>query len=348
MPVEPTKYAGGSLPTQRTWAAIPVAELVRADEVDAEIGAQITTFDGTLGDLAALDTVGSDQVDAAAVTYAKIQNVSAADKILGRSTAGAGTVEEITCTPAGRALLDDAAATNQRDTLGLGGSATLDVGTGAGTVAAGNDSRLPTFDQKSALAGTGTPGSSDKFVNESTLGGSATLEVGTSVGTVAAGDDSRLPTSDQKSALAGTGTPSASDKFVNESTLAGALSGWDYDSGWVSVATADATKAFAHSQGSTDVKLKRIQFQDANAIPIDVEATISSEVISGSGSEVSGFYGRATDANTYTLHRATNTGYDGAGNVHSWRPGYWSRAAAPAGWAGQQPTQVRLQLKFSV
>lgn len=55
-----------------------------------------------------------------AVTYAKMQNVSATDKILGRSTAGAGDVEEITCTAAGRALLDDADAAAQRTTLGVG------------------------------------------------------------------------------------------------------------------------------------------------------------------------------------------------------------------------------------
>lgn len=60
-----------------------------------------------------------------AVTYAKIQNVSATDKLLGRSTAGAGTVEEITCTSAGRALIDDVDASAQRTTLGLGSLATL-------------------------------------------------------------------------------------------------------------------------------------------------------------------------------------------------------------------------------
>lgn len=59
-----------------------------------------------------------------AVTYAKIQNVSATDKLLGRSTAGAGDVEEIACTAAGRALLDDADASAQRTTLGLGTLAT--------------------------------------------------------------------------------------------------------------------------------------------------------------------------------------------------------------------------------
>jgi len=51
-------------------------------------------------------------------------NVSATDKLLGRSTAGAGAVEEITLTSAGRALLDDADAAAQRTTLGLGTAAT--------------------------------------------------------------------------------------------------------------------------------------------------------------------------------------------------------------------------------
>jgi len=63
-----------------------------------------------------------------AVTYAKMQNVSATDKILGRSTAGAGNVEEITCTAAGRALLDDADAAAQRVTLGFASAAPTAAG----------------------------------------------------------------------------------------------------------------------------------------------------------------------------------------------------------------------------
>ena len=49
-----------------------------------------------LGSLATLSTVGSGQIDNSAVTYAKIQNVSATSRVLGRITAGAGVVEELT------------------------------------------------------------------------------------------------------------------------------------------------------------------------------------------------------------------------------------------------------------
>lgn len=55
-----------------------------------------------------------------AVTYAKIQNVTATDRLLGRSSAGSGDVEEIVCTAYARGLLDDADAATARTTLGLG------------------------------------------------------------------------------------------------------------------------------------------------------------------------------------------------------------------------------------
>lgn len=53
-----------------------------------------------------------------AVTYAKMQNVSATDRILGRSTSGAGDVEEIACTAAARSVLDDSTVAAMVDTLG--------------------------------------------------------------------------------------------------------------------------------------------------------------------------------------------------------------------------------------
>lgn len=57
------------------------------------------------------------------VQYSDLANV-ATDKVLGRATAGTGAVELVDCTAAGRALIDDADATAQRATLGLGTAAT--------------------------------------------------------------------------------------------------------------------------------------------------------------------------------------------------------------------------------
>jgi hypothetical protein len=48
------------------------------------------------GALAALNTVGTSQIDNDAVTYAKIQNISATARVLGRITAGSGDAEELT------------------------------------------------------------------------------------------------------------------------------------------------------------------------------------------------------------------------------------------------------------
>ena len=64
-------------------------------------------------------SIGTAAISGNAVTYAKLQNVSATDRLLGRSSVGSGIVEEIVCTAAGRALIDDASASDQRTTLGL-------------------------------------------------------------------------------------------------------------------------------------------------------------------------------------------------------------------------------------
>ncbi|MBM3617729.1 MAG: DUF2793 domain-containing protein, partial [Alphaproteobacteria bacterium] len=80
---------------------------------------------GILADTATIDFTYNDGANSItadvkdnSITYAKVQNVSATDKLLGRASSGAGSIEEITCTAAGRALLDDADAAAQRMTLG--------------------------------------------------------------------------------------------------------------------------------------------------------------------------------------------------------------------------------------
>lgn len=75
--------------------------------------------DGDKGDITVSASGATWTIDASTITYAKMQNVSATDKILGRSTAGAGVVEEITCTATGRSIIDDASTSAVRTTLGL-------------------------------------------------------------------------------------------------------------------------------------------------------------------------------------------------------------------------------------
>lgn len=77
----------------------------------------------------------------------------AADKGVYFTSGTAASLMDLTS--AGRALLDDSNAAAQRTTLGLGNASTLSVGTSAGTVAAGDDSRLaiPSDAELTALAG---------------------------------------------------------------------------------------------------------------------------------------------------------------------------------------------------
>lgn len=81
-------------------------------------GNQTVTLSGDVagsGATAITTTIAND-----AVTYAKIQNVSNTDKLLGRVSASAGDIEEVTCTDFAQSFLDDADATAGRATLGLG------------------------------------------------------------------------------------------------------------------------------------------------------------------------------------------------------------------------------------
>lgn len=69
-----------------------------------------------LGALAVKDTIATGDIDANAVTLAKLQALGA-NKLLGAITAGDPV--EVDCTAAGRALIDDASAATQRATLGV-------------------------------------------------------------------------------------------------------------------------------------------------------------------------------------------------------------------------------------
>ncbi len=126
---------------------------ITISQVGEPVAPSAILADGTYGDISISGntwTVVNNAINGAkiandSVTFAKMQNI-ATDRLLGRATAGSGDVEEITLTAAGRALLDDASASAQRTTLGLGTSAILNVSTlgdaASGEVVTGSDSRL--------------------------------------------------------------------------------------------------------------------------------------------------------------------------------------------------------------
>lgn len=66
------------------------------DNSVAEIGASSGVSDGDKGDITVSSSGSTWTIDNDAVTYAKMQNVSATNRILGRDSSGAGVIEEIT------------------------------------------------------------------------------------------------------------------------------------------------------------------------------------------------------------------------------------------------------------
>lgn len=96
----------------------------------------------------------------------------AQDKILGRSSSGAGAVQEITCTAAGRALIDDADAAAQRTTLGI----TYPVPTAGIVDDAVTLAKIAAFGGASKLLGAGSGGADPA---EIALGDGLSMETNT-------------------------------------------------------------------------------------------------------------------------------------------------------------------------
>lgn len=118
--------------------ATPATKVLVVDGADNTIktntvGQIVSGADGDKGDIVVSGSGSIWTIENDAVTYAKMQNVSATGKVLGRSSLGPGNVEEIDCTAAGRAIIGAADAASQRTILELVSIATTGSATDLGT-----------------------------------------------------------------------------------------------------------------------------------------------------------------------------------------------------------------------
>jgi len=123
-------------------AAAPVANTLANFKTWLALSLSDISGDGAL---AALNTVGTSQIDADAVTYAKLQNISATSRVLGRITAGSGDAEELT-----GANIRTILGTLDADTVG-GQSAAAIVTSAANTIRNGAGAAYDTLIEIQAL-----------------------------------------------------------------------------------------------------------------------------------------------------------------------------------------------------
>jgi hypothetical protein len=159
-------------------------------------------------------------------------------------------------------LSDLASASTARGNLGLGDSATRNIGTSSGTAAAGDDSRITGAAQKTAnLSDLPSPNTARTNLG---LGGAALLNIGTSAGTAAAGDDTRITGAAQKTANL-SDLASASTARINLGLGAAALLNVGTSAG--TVAAGDDYRILDATQKSTVYPLAGYGLLAASGVP---------------------------------------------------------------------------------
>jgi hypothetical protein len=215
-------------------------------------GAVTGTGTGSFVTTLSTGIVGTTNIAGGAVTYSKIQNTSSSDVILGRSTAGGGTVQEISCTSAGRALLDDADAAAQRTTLGLGDLAVANGTWTDGSSFSGTSSGTNTGDQTITLTGAVTGSGTGSFATTLASDIVAAANLQASAVTTAKINDSAVDENkigDQATCIVSAATPSGTGAFVGQAWFNTATSiayrwngtAWTQEAGIQTVTVTDST-----------------------------------------------------------------------------------------------------------
>jgi hypothetical protein len=189
------------------------------DQTITLTGSVTGTGTGSFATAISAGAVTSAAISSAAVTYDKIQNVTATDRLLGRTSAGAGSVEEISCTAAGRALLDDADAATQRATLGLGTIATgngtwTDGGSFSGT-SSGTNTGDQTITLTGAVTGTGTGSFATAIATSAVTEGAIATDAVTT-GKVIDGAITAAKLDDDSAAIVAAASPSGTGAFIGQ------------------------------------------------------------------------------------------------------------------------------------
>ena len=222
------------------------------DQTITLTGAVTGSGTGSFATTLAASIVGTSNIASGAVTYDKIQNTTSTDVILGRSTAGAGTIEEISCTSAGRALLEDANAAEQRTTLGLGDLAVA-IGTWTdGSSFSGTSSGTNTGDQTITLTGAVTGSGTGSFATTLATDIVAAANLQASAVTTAKINDSAVDEDkigDQATCIVSAATPSGTGAFVGQGWINTSTSikyiwtgaAWTQESGIQTVTVTDST-----------------------------------------------------------------------------------------------------------